>query len=399
MIRPVLTALAALSIAACQAAPQPAQAPFTASAAGAGLAAEAQRFARLEALAASGSPEAQALLDRELGEEATPAAVQEAPLRLAVWSEFLPYEEVERHLGDLAARGVTLYLAVTPERATSSGLFALLRAAAARGVPVRPWLLLREEDGYWANKWNAPQVRRHVLSFLDGLEAEGLSTGWIILDVEPPATLTGALAARLKRFDLVGAHRLLAAASRDGALSEARAAYGGLVETLHARGVKVQAVSTPMILDDAPGHDRIESALGTPMSGVGWDEVSFMAYRPEFTRMVGRVGPDLVYRYALEARRRFGDRAGLDVGEVGSPGYPEPVPGYTDPRELEGDLAACRAAGLSRVNVFSLDGVIEQGGTARWLAVPEPAVPRREIKPALLRLFFRALARTLPEGR
>lgn len=332
--------------------------------------------------------------DAPVADVAEPAPV---PPKLAVWSEFLPYERVVDHLPALKARGLSLLVAVTPEKAEDPALFALFREGAALGVDVRPWLLVPAEHGYWANKWNYREVTRFVLEFVDRMTAQGHSPKMITLDIEPPVSLTQPLAARLEKVDLVGARRLLVASSKDGSLSEARSAYQQLVETLHGRGVRVHAVTTPMVLDDlAVGRGRLQSALGIPVDGVSWDEVTCMTYRTEFLRLAGKMDGDIVQRYARDAKRFFGARAGLDLGVIGSPGFGSPALGYTDPADLMTDLNAASMAGVSRINVFSLDGMLEQGGIDRWVQSPEPKPVRPEAKALFIRALIQTLARTLP---
>jgi hypothetical protein len=390
-----------LLVTSCASAPA---APLPAGATAQGVAAldvatAAHRFAYLQSLASSTSAEAQASLESESVSSPTTLALPAGVTTLAVWSEFLPFAVVEAQLPALKARGCMLFVAIKPEHIGSPALLSLWRAAKAQGVPIRPWLLLAPGAGYWANKWNASQVRAHVHLFLDDLKSNGLSTEWVTLDVEPPATLTKQLGTSLSHFDLVAARRALVDSSHSASLFEARASYQQLVDELHQAGVKLHAVTSSSVLDEPDsGQYRMQSALGTPIEGVAWDEVTFMAYRPEFEKLVGGLGADLVYRYAIDAKRMFGDRAGMDVGEVGSPGYPVPSPGYTDPAQLQADLAAVRAAGIGRADIYSLDGMVQLGGVGRWISAPAAARPPRSLKAALLRCFFKLIARTLPAG-
>ncbi len=365
-------------------------------------------------------------------------------MRLAVWCEFLPYADVIPVLPDLAARNLALHLAIGPDRRLDPNLFGLLAAAASAGVEVRAWVLLREEDGYWPNAWNADRAARAVREVVAAAADAGTPVPWVILDLEPPPGLMQDLGARLGRGDLRGAWRLLAGrkhaldsdlladhgrnpdsdslAARGHGLDSVPLAgrghsdgdrrpdqvsagrilaapgtriYGQLIADLHARGTRVQAVTLPMALDGPAAH-RLLAALGIPLFDLPWDEVTFMAYRPEFVRLAGPMGADLVARYARAAVRRFGPVATLAIGEVGSPGFPVPVPGYTDPADLQADLAACRAAGLTGASIFSLDGVLEQGGLAPWFDRPAAPPPVRELRPALLRLAIDAACRLLP---
>jgi len=162
----------------------------------------------------------------------------------------------------------------------------------------------------------------------------------------------------------------------------------------------VHAVTTPMVLDDlAVGKGRLQSALGIPVDGVDWDEVTFMAYRTEFMRLAGRMGGDIVHRYARDAHRHFGDRAGLDLGVIGTPGFGSQSLGYTDPQDLATDIQAARMGGVGRLNVFSLDGMLEQGGLDRWMTATSTASIKPEAKALFLRALVQAVARTLPAAQ
>lgn len=318
-------------------------------------------------------------------------------MRVAVWCEFMPYAEAAAWLPALAKRRLGLHLAIQPERAEDPALFELLRDADAMGVEVRAWVLLGKDEGYWPNAWNAGRAAEAVRGFAAAARAARAPVPWVVLDLEPPPERMQALGERLGRGDWRGAWRLLQdpEVPAGSCTQAAHRIYADLIADLQARGTRVQAVTLPMALD-GPAADRLVAALGIPLAGLAWDEVSFMAYRPEFVRLAGPMGADLVARYARAAVRRHGERASLAIGEVGTPGFPVPVPGYTDPADLQADLAACRAAGLPAASIFSLDGLVEQGGLERWLDAPPQGPPRPEIRPALLRLAIGAACRLLP---
>jgi hypothetical protein len=272
---------------------------------------------------------------------------------------------------------------------------------------------LRPEDGYWPNAWNASRWAEAALAVVEAAESRGTPFAWVIADLEPPPWVIDELGRLLRDRRIVSAWRFLRALP-SGSGRDARAPgwpehdfpgatpLGGgqslreAIVRLHERGVLVQAVTVPLALDGPFAH-RLMAALGIDFLDLGWDEVSFMAYRPEFQRLAGPMSADIVARYAADAVARFGSRAGLAIGEVGSPGFPAPVPGYTDPYELQADLAACRTTSLPAVSIFSLDGMLEQGGLTRWLDAPAERPPRSEPKAGLIRLAIDAACRFLPE--
>lgn len=322
-----------------------------------------------------------------------------APARLtALWSEFIPYARVEKELPALKAAGVALHQAVSAERPDYDGFVRLYKKAGEAGVRVRPWLVLSDADGYWFNKWNAAKAEAFVEEFLRETERRGLKVDWLVFDLETPRGVIEEVRALIARRDLLGLRRLLVRKSREGSLREAAAAYASLVERLHARGIRVHAVTTCYLLHDVPGDARrLQGALGIPLDGVPWDEVSFMVYRVEFRMAYGDVGPGVVRRYARRAARLYGARAGIDVGEAGKVVYPAPFEGYSDPRDLADDAAAARAEGVRSVHAYSLDGMLDQG-LGRWLSPPPVAEPRADL---WSRLFLAALdlgVRLLPRG-
>lgn len=289
---------------------------------------------------------------------------------VGVWSEFITYTELERIWLPVAHKfHFDLYVAIRPsDLKNPQKLTRLWRAAAATGVELRPWILLELKDGYWANKWNAAKVRKAVFAFLELLKKEKLTTQWVTLDIEPPALLMKTVVEDFAHFRFLNAWRTLKMSSLLGDLSAARAEYQSLVQDLHKQSIRVHAVTLPLVLHDGKtAQAAIQSALGVPVEGIDWDEVSFMVYRPEFAKIMGPVESDLVSLYAERARARFGEHAGIDLGEIGDVQFPEPTKGFSDPKELRDDFAASRAAGIQHLHVYSLDGMRKFSEPEKWL--------------------------------
>ncbi len=315
---------------------------------------------------------------------------------VAVYSEFLPFAEVEAALPDLADAGVGLRLAVAAAEVAdgeAEALASVLRAAEAEGVEVGIWLLLADEDGYWPGETNVGPFGEAVTALLDWLDAEGLAADAVVFDLEPDrayseeilgATSAGELGALV---DLLGMH------VDAGAHAAARRGFQDIVDEVHASGRRALAVTYPQVLDDGNDGDLdLEDAFDIPVDGVGWDEVSFMVYQSVYEPIAGEwVGPDLVYTYAETAVERFGDRATVALGIVGQAGvFMEDAVPYADPAMLADDVAAAAAAGARRVEVYSLDGALAEGGVAPWLALSPvtEAVPEPSTTTGIVRSFF-----------
>jgi hypothetical protein len=220
----------------------------------------------------------------------------------------------------------------------------------------------------------------------------------VSFDLEPDFAYAEALR-RTARRRPDKALALLAANIRPTAFAKARASLARTVQSLRRAGIVTHAVTYPLVLDQAEGDATLEDALSIPVSGIDWDEVSFMVYQTPFAQLTGMwLGPALVGSYARTAVERFGERAGIDVGIVGEHGVGiDAGSRYADASSLHADLGASLAAGipLGRSRVYGLAGVLDSGGMARWLGttpLPSACETSREVE------GFRNLVRGIATG-
>ncbi|MBI2894997.1 MAG: hypothetical protein HYY06_15690 [Deltaproteobacteria bacterium] len=291
------------------------------------------------------------------------------PMAVALWSEFMSDDEVRERLPLLADEGADLYLAVQSTRIGDAALEELLQGASEAGVGVRAWLLLPEADGYWPNETNLEAMREAAMAFADWREAAGLPVEWMVFDMEMSLERTRDIAATMEEEGvLAGLQRILD--GRDPAAFEAhRAELVALVGDLQARGLKVMCVTYPTVLDDpTDGDEDIQDEMDVPIAGVPWDEASFMVYQSLIYDLSGSWhGPDVIESYAASAREQFDDRAAVALGIVGETGIDPVEMPYPDAETLLADHAAARAAGISTVSIYSLDGVALQHDPGEWI--------------------------------
>ena len=294
-----------------------------------------------------------------------------------VSAEFMPLAEVAAALPLLASRRLGVVLAWPSTAIDDPAYYALVRQAQAAGVPVRPWLLLPVESGYWANSTNALEYDREARRLLDGWIANGLRPETFVVDMEIPIARAQEYARVLTSLDVDATVRFLRAGINRTQYAEATRVYRALVEYAHRRGFRVELSTISQVLDDyGDGDDDLRQAFNIPVSGIDWDTISIQAYRTLNQFVIGSVaGPTTayyVYDYALRARAVFGWKAALglgltDAGEV-TPGSPI----YTNGRELRDDVEAARAAGMSRdqLGVYNLRGILRRAPVEQWFQSP-----------------------------
>jgi hypothetical protein len=326
-------------------------------------------------------------------------------MTVGVWAELMSDERIHTALPELAAAGARLHVALDVSRIGDDELAALTREASRRGVGTWLWPLLPKELGYWIGEANAEHAARALDDIRDWCSAPaGPAIQGVSIDLEPDYAYSEELRSLGGRPD-----RLLACLARHvnpARHAAARDVMARAVERTKQAGLRVHAVTYPLILDGGDGT-TLEDALDIVVADIDWDEVSFMVYQTAFRQLAGTwFGPRLVYEYAKEAVSRFGSRAGLDLGVVGDAGIGlDPGGRYHEPTALHEDVRAGIAAGipLSRMRVYGLDGILSQGGIARWLPHSNPGPLRPEPSNAVtglrhavrgvatgLRVFFRA---------
>lgn len=319
--------------------------------------------------------------------------------RRRVWSETLPHEEIGRpRVMDLLRRyELELFFAVRPGESRSAAK--LLGVAKDAGVWAGVWPMVEDRDGRWASRRNGARFAAFAGGLMEELAAYGALPSALAVDLEPPMAAVKAAAAVAgaeTRADSdtgagmdtdarAGTDTRADAGTGAGARSDAAAgarALDDLVKETRARGIEVTAAVIPFVLFDPPrGRPGLwQWILGTPVDGVPYSTVSAMLY----TSMMEGWSRGLVDRedarallaaFCDLARARWGDRAAVSLGAVGT-GALENEPVYRGPHELAEDVATAASRGISDITLFDLGGVVRRAPAEAWLSALVTPLPR-----------------------
>lgn len=285
---------------------------------------------------------------------------------LAVWAEFLQYEEYEKIYDKLEKLGVELFLRVKDGDFPHPSL---------EKMKFRAWLLLKEEDGYWLSVWNADKFFRLVSDFLKYYKAE-----WIILDFEPPYEFATKVTSV---FDFPKVITLIKPS--DDVYEEGKKKIYEIIEFAHSKRVKVMCVAIPFVVDDIlRDSEKVQRNLGIPLPE-NCDEYSFMVYSTILKGGLEKIGikidaPEFfVWDYVKDIFKIFGEKSALSVGLVGEDTFGNK--GYNSPDELIKDISAGLSAGMKNFNIWVLDNMRDKTGwnIEKWLDISyvEPSTPPR----------------------
>ncbi|MCX5747204.1 MAG: hypothetical protein NT062_32440 [Proteobacteria bacterium] len=275
-------------------------------------------------------------------------------MRRRVWCETLPYDALAALAPPLVRGRIELLLAVRPWQLDEIG--PLVDRLRGEGVYVGLWPMLADDDGRWASVASCAKF----LAFADAVLARAPLADELVVDLEPPfATL-----ARWK------AGRPTWRRAPGEAYAIARTQYRLAIQRWHLTH-RVTTAILPMLALEGSGQ-WLQQLIGTPVSDLPVDAHSMMAYTSLFEGwsggFIGRRRAELsLAACARLARTRFGDRAALSLGTVGTGAFGD-EPAYRDAAELARDVAIARAAGITELAVFDLGGIVRRGPIEPWFA-------------------------------
>lgn len=307
---------------------------------------------------------------------------------LAVWAEFLPYDQYHAVFPELQKLDVELFLAIREEQIDRGSL---------KKLKFRAWLLLKEENGYWLSTWNADKFYDFLREFLQS----GIDVEWITLDLEPPFDASKKLSFSKSLTEYLSALNQMK--PPDDIYNHGKSKIDEIISFAHSKGVKVLCSLFPFAVDDLEDGDQdILRFIGLYIPP-DCDEYSFMLYTTILKNLAGKLGfkievPEyFVYSYGVDIYRLFGERGSIDVGLVGEDLFGNK--GYSTPDELKRDVSAGLAAGLKKIHVWTLDNMRENGRweVRKWLDLVglKPVVPPPDEAIDRIRDIFRTLDQAL----
>ncbi|MDP8225932.1 MAG: hypothetical protein P9L99_21405 [Candidatus Lernaella stagnicola] len=268
---------------------------------------------------------------------------------------------LEQQLPILAEYNLALFLGMDSVDLGNPTLLNLLRAAEAQGVEVRAWLLLPYSSGYWPGELNAEEFAATALDFAAWFLEEEVAVEWIVVDMETDVNLMGQINALLDEGKYFEVALLLLDQVSPEQFDLASQVYQQMVDDLYGLGFYSMVVTAPMFLDDVPDGDTfLQDAMNIPVSTVRWHEVSTMVYTTTFEEYLGLpFGAHIVYDYAATTVEYYPNTASIALGLSHQ---------MLEPAELAQEIAAAKAAGVERIQVYSYNCTLAHPNPEDWHA-------------------------------
>jgi len=297
----------------------------------------------------------------------------------------MPMADVISALSIFAEKNLTMILNVRPPNLIGYDLAEVLAQAKKLGVPVKIWPLLNPADGSWGCEDDADLFIANVLATMDYIAGADQNVKTIVLNMELGHPKIDLFEQYFAEGDWAAIVELLLGDRDLELFAQNMAKFQGLVDQLHQMGYFVQIGTYPFFLDDFPdGDPDIQDICDVPIGDLTADLFSFAPYRTEFSDSFGfPLGAYLVYTYAKSARERYGSASEIAVGIVPT----QTEVGYDSPDQLAADIAAAKAAGVHRITVYHLPGILAQNDPDLWFGAFDtpPAQPEQEFIIDLMR--------------
>lgn len=213
------------------------------------------------------------------------------------------------------------------------------------GIPVKAWLLLPKEQGYWFNLQNHKQAAQRYEAFKEWTETKKLKWSGVGLDIEPDINeMREAFSFKAKVL-----RKVFQRFGNKKKAEEAVLAYKKLAVTIRDDGYFLEAYHFPLIVDDRLAGSTALQRLGG-LVDIPVDREVLMLYS-SFYRPIGH---NILWSYADEAQA-------IGIGSTGGGveirGEKEPAPLSWE--ELSADLRLAWQSGKP-VYLFSLEGCVEK---------------------------------------
>jgi len=325
------------------------------------------------------------------------AAAKPLAPSLIITAEYTPYKRLmEPDLVELFRKykvGINLFVRNNQLNDDLDRLYGIYEKA---NVPIIFQPLLPIKDGLYLNKRSVGVYLDYLDVVFAWAESHHHKIQALMVDIEP--TYVELAPGERPPGILKGLSRLrkdLGRESFDASIPQFRR----VIDKIHAHDAIAVAATFPYVIDDRmKGRHSWEDLFGGPVATLDWDFLAIMMYTSWYVEFGKGIGMDwdaahyLAYDYAKDMKAIWGDRAGVAVGVTNSGQGHEKVI-YTSAAQIAPAIAAVRAAGIEKIGIYDLKGILESGDPESWFKVlsgTPPQVPKKGARPAKrMRRIFR----------
>jgi hypothetical protein len=293
-----------------------------------------------------------------------------------VTSELLDYSTLleDRVLNMLKKHRFGLCLCVH-EGELNEELHLLCNSMESREIPLILWPLLSPSKGLYLNKYSVKAYNRYLDELFYWLRERGHQIYGVLVDCEPDyeGPQSNSFSPVLDNIwhDLKGLDK--------EAFNESIKGFAQIIKKIKNHHCKAIGAAMPFVCNDVLEKSQAwQDYWGGPIVNADWDLLVFMLFGSWFAQM-GMNWPTahyLIYDYTRVIKKFWRSRAVVALG-VTTPGTGAETIIYRSPEDLAAAVSAVKAAGVQKIGVYDLKGIIESPDPGSWLVEIKNALPQK----------------------
>ncbi len=306
----------------------------------------------------------------------------EDSIRYMVTSELLNYSKlVEGKVLELLKKYQFGLCLCVHEGELNDDLDLVCRVYEKAGIPIIFWPLISLSKGLYLNKYSVKAYDHYLDEVFQWLKERNHEIYGLLVDCEPdyevpkPNSFSPILDNvwdNLRDMD-------------EAAFNAAIQGFRQIIKKIKAHDCKAIGAALPFVCDDVLEKSQAwQDYWGGPVAGLDWDMIVFMLFGSWFVQM-GMNWPTahcLIYDYTRAVKKIWRGKALVALG-VTTPGTGAETAIYRSPEELAAAVSVVKAAGIKRIGIYDLKGIIESKDPKAWFLRIKNALP---LKPDALSL-------------
>jgi len=280
---------------------------------------------------------------------------REKKLEISFYAEFLPAQELlKKEVMELLDKyQIHLYIAISEEK--MAALTPVLKEYQRRNIEYSLWPVMSKEDGYWVQERNLKKFSQFLDRIFEWAKENKIEIREVLIDFEPKQFFELVDVENFGDFLFWARKTARENIGKSKFEQSKQVVRQEIIEKIRSRGIKVTATFSNFGLEEIKGFSTAaQDFLEAPVFGLPWDRIDFQCYNFPILARSSFTHPDLarvLYSLTERARKYCHTEISFSVGLLS--------PQEFSSEEVIVDIGAVLAAGVYRVNIYSLDGLLE----------------------------------------
>jgi hypothetical protein len=275
------------------------------------------------------------------------------------YTEFLDYQRLAQPEVIELLKKYEIKLCIATDEEKLLQLIPLLKKYQRENIEFSIWPLLAKEDGYWPSERNVNKLDLLLDKIFKMAYENDIKIKEIVIDLEPPQLYNLSSSPMSASGILAWAKQVANQNLNRKKFKKSLIEYQKIIEKIHQHKARAVATTLNFVLEEVgnPQVNAFQDFLEAPVFGLNWDVIDFQYYTSKmvgfkilFWRISYRDLNRALYSLAKRAKAHLSCEISFSLGIF----YPQ-----SEIKYLISDIEALLGAGIEKIAVYSLDGILQ----------------------------------------